>query len=39
MTKVGQLLSALLCRVVVDALEVDSFDVMAVSGDEIGFIV
>jgi hypothetical protein len=39
MTKVGQLLGALLCRVIVDALEIDSSNVMAVSGDKIGFIV
>jgi hypothetical protein len=38
-TNVGHLLSAFLCRVVVDALEVDSFNVMAVTGDKIGFIV
>jgi hypothetical protein len=38
-TNVGHLLSAFLCRVVVDALEVDGFNVMAVTGDKIRFIV
>jgi hypothetical protein len=33
-TNVGHLLSAFLCRVVVDALEVDSFNVIAVTGDK-----
>jgi hypothetical protein len=36
---IGHLLSTLLRRVVVDAFEVDSFDVMAVTGDKIRAIV
>jgi predicted phage tail protein len=38
-TTVGHLLGAFLRRVVVDALEVDSFNVMAVTGDKIRAIV
>jgi hypothetical protein len=38
-TNVGHLLSAFLRRVVVVALEVDSFNVMAVTGDKIRCIV
>jgi hypothetical protein len=38
-TNVGHLLSAFPCGVVVDTLEADSSDVMAVRGDKIRFIV
>ena len=38
-SNVGHLLSAYLCRVIVDTLEVDGFNVMAIRGDKIRFIV